>query len=66
MEVSRNYSNNKIKEQSREYKDDDDNCAGLYCNSVGIHRLKIIYIEKTGLFCENCKTELEKCGLIVN
>ncbi len=39
-------------------------CVGKGCNNVGLHSLSIIYINKTGLFCETCKKELEKCGLV--
>jgi hypothetical protein len=39
-------------------------CAGKGCNNIGRYRLSIIYINKTGLFCDTCKKELEECGLI--
>lgn len=40
-------------------------CAGKGCNNIGNHVLSIIYINKSGLFCETCKKELEKCGLVL-
>ena len=39
-------------------------CCGKGCNNVGIYRLRIIYVKKTGLFCSKCKKELENCGLV--
>jgi hypothetical protein len=61
MKIDQEGSNNKIKEQSREYKDD---CAGLNCINQGFHRLKIRYIDKYGTFCNSCKTDLEQSGLV--
>lgn len=61
MEVIRTQSDN---ENRNPYRLNKDPCAGLNCNKIGMYRLKIIYIDKTGLFCNNCKTELEKCGLV--
>lgn len=39
-------------------------CAGKDCNNEGIHGLWIIYINKKGFFCDNCKRDLESYGLI--
>lgn len=41
-------------------------CAGRYCNNRGIHALSIVYIHKIGNFCDSCKKELEKYGLVKN
>jgi hypothetical protein len=54
-------SNNSIENNLKGYKI----CAGKGCNNPGIHHLSIIYINKDGLFCETCKNELEKCGLVL-
>ncbi len=41
-----------------------ESCARKYCNKIGAHRLSVIYLDKTGLFCDECKIELEQCGLV--
>ena len=56
-------SNNNAHYETTEYK--YKTCAGKGCNNTGIHYLSIIYINKTGLFCETCKNELEQCGLVL-
>lgn len=38
-------------------------CAGRSCNNKGIHPIRIIYINKTGFFCDNCKKDIEYLGL---
>jgi hypothetical protein len=39
---------------SLEYK----KCAGKGCNRVGRISLKILYLNKTGLFCDHCTKDL--------
>jgi hypothetical protein len=41
-------------------------CVGLRCTNIATSTLKIKYINKTGHFCDNCKSELEKSELIVD
>ncbi|MDR4492432.1 MAG: hypothetical protein R2685_16305 [Candidatus Nitrosocosmicus sp.] len=38
--------------------------AGKNCSNKGTHQLKIIYINKTGWFCDSCKQDLIKLGLV--
>lgn len=40
-------------------------CAGKGCNNQGKYRLKIIYINKSGWFCDACKQDLLSLKLIV-
>jgi len=40
-------------------------CAGNTCNSLGKYFLKILYLNKHGWFCESCKEDLLRNGLIV-
>ena len=40
-------------------------CAGMYCRSVGKYLLTIIYLDKKGWFCELCKDDLVREGLVV-
>jgi hypothetical protein len=61
MQDKQSLSNNSIDSVIQEFKP----CAGKGCNNLGVHRLSIIYINKTGLFCETCKKELERCGLVI-
>jgi hypothetical protein len=49
-----------IKEDLVKYKI----CAGKGCTNEGVHSLGVIYINKKGLFCDNCKRDLESYGLI--
>ena len=44
----------------------DKPCAGMDCNNAGIYRLSIVYINKIGYFCLNCKKELENYGLVLS
>ena len=41
-------------------------CAGRNCRNEGKHFLRIIYLNKVGCFCDNCKDQLLKNGLIVD
>ena len=43
-------SNNTLYNETKKYK----NCAGLRCFNKGKKLLKIIYIEKSGWFCDDC------------
>jgi hypothetical protein len=52
--------NNIIDSDIKEYKI----CAGKGCNNLGKYRLSIIYINRTGYFCLNCKKELEDLGIV--
>lgn len=47
-------------------KDEFKICASRYCNNRGTIPLKIIYIKKTGFFCNKCKEELIKLKLVEN
>ena len=38
--------------------DQSQKCAGKGCNKPGIRKLKIIFVGKVGLFCENCANTL--------
>lgn len=38
-------------------------CAGLYCNKNAKKRLRILYINKSGWFCNDCSTDLLNLGL---
>jgi hypothetical protein len=52
-----------IKEQAfHAYKQ----CAGKGCQNIGVHRLWIRFIHKSGLFCDSCKNALLESGLIDN
>jgi hypothetical protein len=44
---------------------DANPCAGMSCNSEGKHLLRVIYLDKKGWFCESCKEDLLKNGLVV-
>lgn len=39
-------------------------CAGNGCDKLGTNSLKIIYINKTGWFCDDCKEHLLKLELV--
>jgi len=41
-------------------------CAGLGCSNKGKNYLKIIYLKKSGWFCDNCTIELKKGGYILS
>ena len=41
----------------------DKKCAGNGCSKIGIHPVTIVYINKTGWFCESCKNLIEREGL---
>ena len=60
MENNQSFSNNPIDKELYEYKD----CAGRGCNSRGINLLNIIYIKKSGWFCNACAEEMRESGLI--
>jgi hypothetical protein len=46
---------------SLEYK----KCAGKGCNRVGRTSLKILYLNKSGLFCDRCTKDLVAAELAV-
>ncbi len=60
MQYKQATSNNNDDNGIPEYKI----CAGKDCNNIGKYRLSIIYINRTGFFCLNCKKELEDLGLV--
>ena len=37
---------------------DDKECAGKGCRNVGVHYLKIVFLNQSGWFCEGCKKSL--------
>jgi hypothetical protein len=55
-------SNNISYKDVAEYK----TCALRDCYNKGENHLKIIYIEKSGWFCDNCTRELKKAGFILS
>jgi hypothetical protein len=55
-------SDNKIQYDATEYK--HKICAGLHCNNVPTHYLKIVLIKKSGWFCNSCKRALEDDNLL--
>jgi hypothetical protein len=55
MDPSKNYS-------SLEYKE----CAGKYCENNGINRLRILYINKIGYFCDSCTHQLLALDIVTN
>lgn len=60
MRNTRPTSNNKIINETKAYKI----CAGKDCVDAGIKLLKIIYIKKSGWFCDACAEEMRESGLI--
>jgi hypothetical protein len=54
--------NNDIHNDTTEYK--HKTCAGLYCNNVPTHYLKVVLIRKSGWFCASCKRALEEDNLL--
>jgi hypothetical protein len=40
-----------------------DRCSGKGCADIGKTLLKIVYINKTGHFCDSCKEDLLHQGL---
>jgi|1186.fasta_scaffold628522_2 hypothetical protein len=62
MQNNQFISNNNLYNDTNEYK----MCAGLGCSKQGKHYLKIIYIKKSGWFCDNCTGELTKGGFILS
>ncbi|MDN5846468.1 MAG: hypothetical protein L0H53_09365 [Candidatus Nitrosocosmicus sp.] len=55
-------SNDKINSRIQEYK---PHCAGKDCNNIGVYKILIIYLNKTGLFCSSCKEDIENLGLVL-
>ena len=39
-------------------------CACNDCPNIGTFRLTILYLKKTGWFCQSCKSMLENAGLV--
>jgi hypothetical protein len=33
-------------------------CAGRGCQNIGVHNLKIIFLNKSGWFCDDCRNGL--------
>jgi hypothetical protein len=44
---------------------DDRRCAGKECREKGLHYLEILYLNKSGWFCESCKDSLISNELVV-
>ena len=40
-------------------------CAGKNCNKIGKNRLKVIYFNREGWFCEKCTSDLIGQGLVI-
>ena len=53
-------SNNNIDNANKEYNP----CAGKSCDAYGKYQLKILYINKTGWFCDSCAQTLKKLKLV--
>jgi len=45
----------------QEYKQ----CAGKNCQRIGIHCLKVLYLNKSGWFCDICKDSLLSDSLVI-
>ena len=63
MTNNQSKSNNNIYLDDREYK--YKTCAGLHCNNIPIHYLKLAVIKKSGWFCSSCKRALEEDDLLI-
>jgi hypothetical protein len=46
--------NSTKQDASQEYKE----CAGKGCQNMGVHYLKIVFLNKFGWFCDDCKNDL--------
>jgi len=42
-----------------------ENCAGKNCSNKGTSQLTIVYLNRTGWFCDSCKQELLSDDLII-
>lgn len=60
METTSLPSNITIDNVSKKY----NNCAGKGCKNYGINPLKIVFIHKTGWFCNSCTQTLKKLELV--
>ena len=60
MQDKQSSSNNTNDNSIQEY----NTCAGKGCNNIGNNRLKIVFINKFGWFCDYCKEELTSLRLI--
>lgn len=54
-------SQQKIDSNKREYK---NSCYGRNCYRVGTTRLKVLYINKIGWFCDTCAQTLKNLQLV--
>ena len=41
-------------------------CAGIHCNKAAKRRLRILYINKSGWFCDDCSRDLLNLDLGVD
>ena len=41
-----------------------NSCAGIGCPNEGIYLLNVAFLNKSGLFCDDCKYELMNLGLV--
>jgi hypothetical protein len=39
-------------------------CAGKECRQQGVHYLRVLYLSKSGWFCDSCKSSLMDEGLV--
>ncbi len=60
MQYKHSSSNNANDSAIQEY----NICAGKGCNNVGKNHIKILFINKSGWFCNYCKEELTSLKLI--
>lgn len=60
METTSLPSNITMDNVSKKY----NNCAGKGCRNHGTNRLQIVFIHKTGWFCNSCTEELVKYKLV--
>ena len=49
---------------NRYIQEDYKKCAGKGCNHIGNTILRIKFIQKEGVFCKDCTTDLLNLGLV--
>jgi hypothetical protein len=54
--------NNDISYETIEYK--HRTCAGKNCKNIAKHHLMLVFIKRSGWFCENCRQSLQEDGLV--
>lgn len=59
MRISISTSNNINYKNKKRFQ-----CCGKGCKSIGTTQLRIVYLNKLGWFCDPCKRDLLKLGLV--